>query len=104
MARPPVRSFAARLMLAYVGAAIGLIFLIEFASTFFTLQLYGRTTNDVIARVTQTLERRIANVTAQHVPLTRLAPLLTADLGPARIRVAVYNADGRLLSESAPPR
>jgi two-component system OmpR family sensor kinase len=104
MARPPARSFATRLMLAYVGAAIGLMFLIGSASTFFTLQLYGRTSNDVIARVTQTLERRIANVSAQHVPLTRLAPLLTVDLARPRIRVAVYSDGGRILSENVPQR
>jgi two-component system OmpR family sensor kinase len=91
-------------MLAYVGAAIGLMFLIGFASTVFTFQLYARTSNEVIVRVTRTLERRIANLGAQHVPLARQAPLLTADLSRPRIRVAVYDADGRVLSESAAQR
>ena len=104
MGRPQARSFATRLMLAYVGAAIGLMFLIGSASTFFTLQLYGRTSNEVIARMRQTLEQRVARVRARHIVLARMAPLLTADLSRPRIRVAVYDQDGRVLSESAPQR
>src|SRR6202163_949579 len=104
MDRAPSRSFATRVVLAYVGAAVALMFLIGSASTFFTFGLYARTSNEVIARVTRGIERRVANYRTQHVPLTRLAPLLTADLERPRIRIAVFDENRKLLSESAPPR
>src|SRR6202049_1470279 len=102
MDRPPARSFAARLLLAYVGAAVGLMLLIGIASTIFTFQLYARTSNEVITAATRTVERRIASYSAQHVPLARLAPRLTEELYRPRVRVAVYDEEHRLLSESAP--
>ena len=104
MDKRPSRSFATRLLLAYVGAAVGLMLLIGLASTIFTSEMYARTSNEVIAGVTRTVERRIADSRAQHIPLTALAPRLTADLDRPRIRVAVYGEDRRLLSESTPPR
>jgi two-component system, OmpR family, sensor kinase len=104
MANVPPRSFVNRLAFAYVGAAVGLMLLIGFASTLFTFQAYARTSNEVIASATRTIERRIAAYDAQHVPLPRLAPLLTADIARPRIRVAVYDREHRLLSESAPMR
>jgi two-component system OmpR family sensor kinase len=104
MDKPPSRSFATRVMLAYVGAAIGLMFLIGSASTFFTFQLYARTSNDVIARVSRAVERRGADYRAHGVSLARAAPLLTANLDRPRIRIAVYDQDRKLLSENASPR
>jgi two-component system OmpR family sensor kinase len=91
-------------MLAYIGAALGLMLVIGSASTIFTFWLYARTSNEVIARVTRSVERRVAVYHARKAPLTRFAPMLTADLERPRIRVAVYDQDRRLLSESAPPR
>ncbi len=104
MDRPPSRSFATRLILAYVGAAVGLLFLIGSASSIFTFQLYARTSNEVIAAASRTIEGRIAANKAQQVPLRTLAPRLTAELYRPRIRVAVYDQEHRLLSESAPLR
>jgi two-component system OmpR family sensor kinase len=104
MDKPPARSFATRLMLAYIGAALGLMLVIGCASTFFTFWLYARTSNEVIARVTRSVERRVAVYHARKLPLARFAPMLTADLERPRIRVAVYDQERRLLSESAPPR
>jgi two-component system OmpR family sensor kinase len=91
-------------MFAYVGAAVGLMVLIGSASTLFTLGLYARTSNDVIERVSLAAERRLATYRAQHLSLQRAAPLITADLGRPRIRIAVYDDEHRLLSESAPAR
>jgi len=104
MDNPPSRSFASRLVLAYVGAAVGLMLLIGCASTLFTFQLYARTSNEVIASTTRTVERLLTNYRVQHVPLARLAPRLTADLERPRIRIEVYDQDHRLLSQSGPPR
>ncbi|HWT04116.1 MAG TPA: HAMP domain-containing sensor histidine kinase [Xanthomonadales bacterium] len=91
-------------MLAYVGAAVALMVLIGSASTYFTFHLYAVTSNEVIARVTRSVERRAARYGAQHVPLARTAQLLTADLDRPRIRIAVYDPDRKLLSESTPPQ
>jgi two-component system OmpR family sensor kinase len=102
MDRPPSRSFATRVVFAYVGAAVSLMFLIGSASTFFTFGLYARTSNEVIVRVTRAVERRAAKYQAQHVPLTRVAPQLTADLDRPRIRIAVFDESRTLLSENAP--
>jgi signal transduction histidine kinase len=102
MDKPPSRSFATRVVLAYVGAAVGLMFLIGSASTYFTFQLYARTSNDVVARVTKAVERRSVRYGAQHLPLARLATLLTADLDRPRVRIAVYDQEHKLVSESAP--
>jgi signal transduction histidine kinase len=104
MDRPPSRSFANRLVLTYVGAVLGLLFLIGSASTLFTFQLYARTTNEVIMAASRTIELRIASHGAQPISLARLAPRLTAELFRPRIRVAVYDEQHRLLSESAPLR
>jgi len=104
MDKRPSRSFATRVVLAYVGAAVGLMVLIGSASTFFTFQLYARTSNEVIARVAKAVERRSADFRAHHVPLTDAAPLLTANLDRPRIRIAVYDPDRKLLSENTPPR
>jgi two-component system OmpR family sensor kinase len=104
MDRAPSRSFATRVVLAYVGAAVALMFLIGSASTFFTFRLYASTSNAVTARVTRAVERRVAEYHAKHVPLTDLAPLLTGDLERPRVRIAVYDERRKLLSESAPPR
>ncbi len=102
--RPTSRSFAARLTLAYVGAAVGLLLLIGFASTVFSFQQYARTSNEVIAFATRSIERRVADYGAQHVSLQTLAPRLTADLSRPRIRVAVYDQHRRLISESTARR
>ncbi|MEA2785590.1 MAG: two-component system, OmpR family, sensor kinase, partial [Candidatus Eremiobacteraeota bacterium] len=104
MDRPPSRSFATRVVFAYVGAAVALMFLIGSASTYFTFRLYARTSNEIIARVTEAVDRRVARYRAQHVSVTRFAPLLTADLERPRIRIAVFDENRTLLSESAPPR
>jgi two-component system, OmpR family, sensor kinase len=102
MGRPRPRSFAKRLVVAFVGAAVGLMLLIGAASTLFTFHLYARTSNEVIASVTQTIERRIGRAAQEHLSLQQLAPRLTADIARPRIRVAVYDADHRLLSETGP--
>jgi signal transduction histidine kinase len=104
MDRPPSRSFATRLLLAYVGAAVGLLFLIGFASTVFSFQLYAGTSNEVIAFATRSIEQRLASYGSQHIPLKSLAPRLVADLSRPRIRVAVYDDHRQLISESAEHR
>ena len=104
MDKRPSRSFANRLMLGYVGAAVGLMFLIGAASTVFTFRLYARTSNEVIASATRTVERRITAQRSRHLSLAELAPRITADMERPRIRIAVYDQGRRLLSESSPPR
>jgi two-component system OmpR family sensor kinase len=64
--------------------------------------MYARTTNEVIASASRTVQLRIATYRAQKVPLASMAPYLTAELFRPRIRVAVYGQGHRLLSESAP--
>src|SRR6202163_4536450 len=98
------RSFATRLVVAFVGAAVGLMLLIGAASSLFTFYLYARTSNEVIASTTRTIERRIAENAARHLPLKDLAPRITADLGRPRIHIAVYADDLRLISESGPAK
>jgi signal transduction histidine kinase len=100
----PARSFANRVMLAYVGAAVGLMLLIGAASTLFTFHLYARTSNEIIASATRTVERRIAASRGRHLSLAELAPRLTADMARPRIRIVVYDQNRRVLSESSPPR
>jgi two-component system OmpR family sensor kinase len=100
-ARP--RSLARRLVVAFVAAAVGLMLLIGVASTLFTFRLYAQTSNEVIAHATRTIERRIAQNESQHMPLTVLAPRLSADLARPRIHIAVYADDRQLISESGPP-
>jgi signal transduction histidine kinase len=104
MVKPPSRSFAARLAVAYAGAALGLMLLIGCASTLFTIQLYARTSNEIITSAAGTVERRIANERGRGVPVARFATRLTADLGRPRIRIAVFDQEHRLLSENAPLR
>lgn len=104
MDKRPSSSFANRLTLGYVGAAIGLMFLIGIGTTVFTFRLYARTSNDIIASATRTIERRITELQSQHLSLAELAPRITADLGRPRIHIAVYDQNGRLLSRSSPPR
>lgn len=104
MAKVLPQSFANRLVLAYVGAAVGLLLLIGCTSTLFTFQLYARTSNEVIALASRTVQRRIANAQRQHISFAQMAPRLTADLDRPRIRVAVFDRESRLLSESAPLR
>ena len=104
MARRPSRSFANRLMLGYIGTAVGLMFLIGAASTVFTFRLYARTSNEIIASATRTIERRVTAVRSRHLSLAEMAPRITADIGRPRIRIVVYDQDRRVLSESSPPR
>jgi two-component system OmpR family sensor kinase len=91
-------------MIAFVGAAVGLMLLIGAASTLFTFWLYAQTSNGVIASTTRTLERRIAENARRHVSLRELAPRLTDDLGRPRIHIAVYDRDRRLIRETGPAR
>jgi two-component system, OmpR family, sensor kinase len=102
MDKQPPRSLATRLTAAYVGSAFGLILLIGGASTLFTAQLYARTSNETVAFAARTVQRRIAEYRAQRVPVGRFATRLTADLGRPRIRVAVFDQEHHLLSQSAP--
>jgi two-component system, OmpR family, sensor kinase len=102
MDKAPSRSFAIRLAVAYASAAVGLMLIILGASTFFTMQLYARTTNEVIQSATSTVELRIREYSAQHIPVARYAARLTADLRRPRVRVAVFDSEHRLLSESMP--
>jgi two-component system OmpR family sensor kinase len=104
MDKRPSRSFANRVMLGYVGAAVGLMFLIGAASTVFTFRVYARTSNEVIASATRTIERRVTALRKRHLSLAEAAPRITADMERPRIRVVVYDQDRRLLSESSPPR
>ena len=103
MARKPLRSFANRLTLAYVGVATALLFLIGFASTLFTFQLYARTTNEVVAAATHSVERRAAQFHALGIALPMAAPRIIADLERPRIRVAVYDQASRLLAGREEP-
>ena len=91
MDKRPSRSFANRVTLGYVGAAIGLMFLIGAASTVFTFRLYARTTNEVIANATQTVDRRIGALRSRHLSLAQRAPRITADMERPRIRIVVYD-------------
>ena len=96
------RSFARRLLIAYVAAAIGLMLLIGGASTLFAFHLYAETSNTVIAATTKTVERRVADAIAKHSSLDTLGAAVTADLGRPRIRVVVSADDHRLISETGP--
>ncbi|HEY0615220.1 MAG TPA: HAMP domain-containing sensor histidine kinase [Candidatus Elarobacter sp.] len=91
-------------MIAYVGAAVGLMVLIGSASTLYAFRLYAETSNIVIDATTRTLERRIAAAAPRHLSLDELGPLITADIGRPRIHVGVYGEDRRLISETGPPR
>lgn len=104
MDKRPSRSFANRVTLGYVGAAIGLMFLIGAASTVFTFRLYARTTNEVIANATQTVDRRIGALRSRHLSLAQRAPRITADMERPRIRIVVYDQNRRVVSESKPLR
>jgi two-component system, OmpR family, sensor kinase len=103
MDKRPLRSFATRLALAYVLAAIGLLFLIGFVSTLFTFDLYARTSNEVIASATHAVQQRIALYRAQHVPLARAAPIITAEMSRPRIHIAVFDANHHIISGKENP-
>jgi len=103
MNSPPLRSFATRLAMTYVGAAIVLLFLIGFASTFFTFDLYARTSNEVIASATRSVERRMAAYHG-HYSLARIAPHLAADLERPRVHIAVFDANHQLLGGHEDPQ
>jgi two-component system, OmpR family, sensor kinase len=103
MGRRP-RSFATRLVIAFVGAAVGLMLFIGVASTLFTFWLYADTTNAVISRTTATVEERIARNAARGVPLSELAPRLARDLARPRVHISVLDDSRRLISESGPRR
>jgi two-component system OmpR family sensor kinase len=104
MGKTRPRSFAKRLVIAYVGAAIGLMTLIGGASTLFAFHLYAETSNTVIAATTKTVERRVAKARSEHLSLDALGAAVTADLGRPRIRVVVSADDRRVVSETGPAR
>jgi two-component system OmpR family sensor kinase len=104
MDKAPSRSFAIRLAFAYASAAVALMLIIGSASTLFTMQLYARTTNEVIQSAARTVEQRIREYSARNIPVARYATMLTADLSRPRVRVAVFDDEHRLLSESLPLR
>lgn len=104
MGRRRPRSFATRLVVGFVAAAIGLMLIIGIASTLFTFQFYARTSNAVIADTARTIQARIAESAARHVPLAVLAPRLTGDLGRPRIHIDLYDGQRRLIRESGPAR
>ncbi|MEA2720967.1 MAG: two-component system, OmpR family, sensor kinase [Candidatus Eremiobacteraeota bacterium] len=96
------RSFAMRLVFAYVGAAVGLMLLIGIASTVFTFSLYAQTANGAIQGTSSTIERRIAENAARRVPLRDLALRITRDLGRPHIHITVYDENGRVVSQTGP--
>jgi signal transduction histidine kinase len=104
MASGPARSFATRLTLTYVGAAIALMLLIGLASMLFTFRLYARTSNEIIASAARFVAQRAAQQQFRNVPPAQLAERLTSDLDRPRIRIAVYDENRRLLSATAPRR
>ena len=104
MDRRRPRSFATRLVVAFVAAAIGLMLLIGFASTLFTFRLYAQTANGAIEGTTLTIRRRIAENAPRHVPLSDLAPRLTRDLGRPNVNIAVYDANRRIIRQTGPAR
>jgi len=68
MNSPPLRSFATRLAMTYVGAAIVLVFLIGCASTLFMFDLYAKTSNEVIASETRAVQRWLVSDRGRSVP------------------------------------
>jgi two-component system OmpR family sensor kinase len=104
MDRRRPRSFATRLVVAFVAAAVGLMLLIGLASTLFTFRLYAQTTNGAIAATSLTIQRRIAENAPRHVPLSDLAPRLARDLGRPHIHIAVFDENRRIVSQTGPVR
>jgi two-component system, OmpR family, sensor kinase len=104
MDRLQVRSFANRLVVAFVAAAAGLMLLIVATSTLFTFYLYAQTANRGIEDMTSTIQRRIAEYSPRHLPLKDLAPLLTSHVGRMYTHIDVYDANHRLLIATAADR
>ncbi|HYZ17373.1 MAG TPA: HAMP domain-containing sensor histidine kinase [Candidatus Acidoferrum sp.] len=98
-----MRSFANRLTLAYVLAAIALSLLIGFASTVFTFDLYARTSNEIIDRVARSVQQKVAKYHGTRVPLVQVAHEVIDDLGQPRINIAVFNQNHRLISGKESP-
>jgi signal transduction histidine kinase len=102
MDEPPSHSLATRLAAAYVGSTLALMLLIGCVPAVFTAQLYAETSNEIVASATGAVKERIAEFGAQGVPVERFAARLTAGLARPQIRVAVYDQEYRVLSQSAP--
>jgi two-component system OmpR family sensor kinase len=103
MTRRPLRSFATRLAMTYVGAAIVLLFLIGFASTLFTFDLYARTSNEVIGSTTRAVQRGIEAYHGRY-SLAQISPHLVAELQRPRVHIAVFDQNHRLLAGNEDPQ
>ncbi|MGD1066320.1 MAG: HAMP domain-containing sensor histidine kinase [Vulcanimicrobiaceae bacterium] len=98
MTERPLRSFAARLTVAYVTATIAVALVIGGISTLITFTTYASASNEIVTDATRTLERRLAYVTRHHIPFATAAPQMVADLARPRIRVSIYDAQHRLIA------
>ncbi len=97
-----MRSFANRLTLAYVVAAIGLLLLIGFTSTLFTFDLYARTSNEIITQATRRVQQQVATYHGARVPLKQVGRDV-ASLAQPRIKIAVFDQNHRLVSGREDP-
>jgi two-component system OmpR family sensor kinase len=95
---PTFRNFSRRITRGYVILAVALIALVVGASSAFAIIGFATTFNQSIDSADARMQKRVADLTAQHLTLTQLAPKVIADEPNARSRILVYDSQHRVVA------
>lgn len=95
---PTFRNFSQRITRGYVILAVALIAVVVGASSAFAIIGFATTFNQSIDSADARMQKRVADLTAQHLTLTQLAPKVIAEEPNAKSRILVYDSQHRVIA------
>ncbi|HTZ55587.1 MAG TPA: HAMP domain-containing sensor histidine kinase [Candidatus Acidoferrum sp.] len=98
---PTFRNFARRITRGYVILAVALIALVVGASSAFFVIGFASTFNQSIDAAQARMEKRVDDLTAQHLTLAQLAPKVIADEPNSRSRILVLDSQHRVVADAS---
>ncbi len=94
---PTFRNFARRITRGYVILAVALIALVAGASSAFFIVGFASTFNQSIDAAQARMQKRVQELSAQHLTLAQLAPKVIADEPNSRSRILVLDSQHRVV-------
>ncbi|HTV91955.1 MAG TPA: HAMP domain-containing sensor histidine kinase [Verrucomicrobiae bacterium] len=95
---PTFRNFARRITRGYVILAVALIALVAGASSAFFIVGFASTFNQSIDAAQARMQKRVQDLSAQHLTLAQLAPKVIADEPNSRSRILVLDSQHRVVA------
>jgi two-component system OmpR family sensor kinase len=95
---PTFRNFSRRITRGYVILAVALIALVVGASSAFAIIGFASTFNQSIDAAEARMQKRVQDLTAQHLTLAQLAPRVLAEEPNSRSRILVLDSQHRVVA------